>query len=138
MRMRGIKFFDECKLFLTDVVSLIKSIFQEMKGIVKSQEIVKNYKPVENPQTFSTICNITNMTSPWNDQKQTSRGVHWKMCSKNMQQIYRRTPMTKCNFNKVAEAPAGGVLYKKVFLKISQKLQENTCARVSFLIKLQA
>ena len=27
MRMRGIKFFDECKLFLTDVVSLIKSIF---------------------------------------------------------------------------------------------------------------
>ena len=110
MRMRGIKFFDECKLFLTDVVSLIKSIFQEMTGIVKSQEIVKNYKPVENPQTFSTICNITNMTSAWNDQKQTSRGVHWKMYSKNMQQIYRRTPMPKCNFNKVAEAPAGGVL----------------------------
>ena len=26
---------------------------------------------------------------------------------------------------------------KKVFLKISQNLQENTCARVSFLIKLQ-
>ena len=27
---------------------------------------------------------------------------------------------------------------KKVFLKISQNSQENTCARVSFLIKLQA
>ena len=27
---------------------------------------------------------------------------------------------------------------KKVFLKISQNLQANTCARVSFLIKLQA
>ena len=27
---------------------------------------------------------------------------------------------------------------KRVFLKISQKSQENTCARVSFLIKLQA
>ena len=27
---------------------------------------------------------------------------------------------------------------KKVFLKISKKLQENTCARVSFLIKLQS
>ena len=26
----------------------------------------------------------------------------------------------------------------KVFLEISQNLQENTCARVSFLIKLQA
>ena len=27
---------------------------------------------------------------------------------------------------------------KKVFLEISQNPQENTCARVSFLIKLQA
>ena len=27
---------------------------------------------------------------------------------------------------------------KKVFLKISQNSQENTCARVSFLIKMQA
>ena len=27
---------------------------------------------------------------------------------------------------------------KKVLMKISQNLQENTCARVSFLIKLQA
>ena len=35
------------------------------------------------------------------------------------------------------EAATGGVL-KKVFLKISQNSQEDTCARVSFLIKLQA
>ena len=34
----------------------------------------------------------------------------------------------------VLEAATGGVL----FLEISLKLQENTCARVSFLIKLQA
>ena len=27
---------------------------------------------------------------------------------------------------------------KKVFLQVSQNPQENTCARVSFLIKLQA
>ena len=27
---------------------------------------------------------------------------------------------------------------KKVFLEISQNLQESTCARVSFVIKLQA
>ena len=33
---------------------------------------------------------------------------------------------------------ARGVLWKKVFLEISQNSQENTCARVSFLIKLQA
>ena len=31
-----------------------------------------------------------------------------------------------------------GVLQKKIFLEISQNSQESTCARVSFLIKLQA
>ena len=34
-------------------------------------------------------------------QKQPSRGVLRKRCSINMQQIYRRTPMPKCDFNKV-------------------------------------
>ena len=34
------------------------------------------------------------------------------------------------------EAATRGVLYNKVFLEISQNSQENTCARVSFLIKL--
>ena len=33
---------------------------------------------------------------------------------------------------------AGGVLWEKVFLEISQNSQENTCARDSSLIKLQA
>ena len=36
------------------------------------------------------------------------------------------------------EAATGAVLRKKVFLKILQNLQESTCARVCFLIKLQA
>ena len=36
-------------------------------------------------------------------QKQPSRGVLRKRCSKNMPQIYRRTPMPKCDFNKAAE-----------------------------------
>ena len=35
-------------------------------------------------------------------QKQPSRGVLRKRCSENMQHIYRRTPMPKCDFNKVA------------------------------------
>ena len=38
---------------------------------------------------------------------------------------------------KHSEAATRGVLCKKVFLEISQNSQENTCARVSFLIKLQ-
>ena len=35
-------------------------------------------------------------------QEQPSRGVLKKRCSGNMQQIYRRTPMPKWDFNKVA------------------------------------
>ena len=36
-------------------------------------------------------------------QKQPLKGVLEKRCSENMQQIYRRTPMPKCNFNKAAK-----------------------------------
>ena len=36
------------------------------------------------------------------NQKQPPRGVPRKRSSKNMLQIYRRTPMPKCDFNKVA------------------------------------
>ena len=36
-------------------------------------------------------------------QKQPLRGVSEKRCSENIQQIYRRTPILKCNFNKVAK-----------------------------------
>ena len=36
-------------------------------------------------------------------QKQPSRGVLKKRCSENIQQIYARTPMLKCDFNKVAK-----------------------------------
>ena len=36
-------------------------------------------------------------------QKEPSRGVLRKRCSENMQQIYRRTRMPKCDFNKVAK-----------------------------------
>ena len=39
----------------------------------------------------------------WDIQKQPSRGVLRKRCSENMQQIYRRTPMPTCDFNKVAK-----------------------------------
>ena len=38
----------------------------------------------------------------------------------------------------ITEAVTRKCSVKKVFLKISQNLQENICARVSFLIKLQA
>ena len=36
-------------------------------------------------------------------QKQSPSGVPRKTCSENIQQIYRRTPMPKCDFNKLAK-----------------------------------
>ena len=36
-------------------------------------------------------------------QKQSPRRVLREKCSEKMQQIYRRTPMSKCDFNKVAK-----------------------------------
>ena len=55
--------------------------------------------------------------------KQPSRGVLRKMCSKNMQQIYRKTPIPKCDFNKVEITLQYGcspinllhIIYKKTF-----------------------
>ena len=41
------------------------------------------------------------------------------------------------SLNYAKEAANGGVPEETVFLEISQNSQENTCARVSFLIKLQ-
>ena len=42
------------------------------------------------------------------------------------------------NHKKTTEAATRGVLCKKMLLETLQNSQENTCARVSFLIKLQA
>ena len=41
-------------------------------------------------------------------------------------------------FHLLEEAAAEGVLLEKVFLEILQYSQENTCGKVSCLIKLQA
>ena len=37
----------------------------------------------------------------YNEQKHSSRGVPRRICSENMQQVYRRTLISKCDFNKV-------------------------------------
>ena len=52
----------------------------------------------------------------YSKQKQPPRGVVSKSCSENMQQIYRRTPMPKCDFNKVAlqlRTPLDGCFWVK-------------------------
>ena len=46
-------------------------------------------------------------------------------------------PSIQVIFYPTSEAATEGVLQKQMFLKTSQNSQENTCSRVSFLIKLQ-
>ena len=60
-----------------------------------------------------------------------------------MKQSLKEVLQNNCSWGPVAkfkektDAATRGVLYKKVFLKILQNSQENTCTRVSFFIKLQ-
>ena len=51
---------------------------------------------------FEIIREINLMFCHGKVQKHPSRDVFWKRCSENMHQIYKRTPMPKCDFNKVA------------------------------------
>ena len=58
-------------------------------------------------ETFVTEINrlISSIKSLYREnlQKQSARAVLKKRCSENMQQIYRRAPMLKCDFSKVAK-----------------------------------
>ena len=42
-------------------------------------------------------------TIPVDMKQQSSRGALRKRCPENIRQIYRRTPMLKCDFNKAAK-----------------------------------
>ena len=57
----------------------------------------------------------------WKMQKQPSINVFRKRCSENMQQIYRRLLMSKCDFNKVA---------LKLYIEITLR---HGCSPVNFL-----
>ena len=73
-------------------------------------------------------------------QRQLSRGVLRKRCSENMQQIYRRTSMPKCDFNKVAlrhGCSLGNLLhiFRTPFLKNTSRwlpLEIHNTSRVSY------
>ena len=72
------------------------TIFVKQQNIVlqtnnKDNTISKQSKQEKNKQSVTMEI-----------QKQPPRGVLNKRCSENVQQIYRRAPMSKCDFNKVA------------------------------------
>ena len=51
---------------------------------------------------YEESLNVTNLVIWFEIQKQPSRDILVKRYSENMQQIYRRAPISKCDFNKVA------------------------------------
>ena len=57
---------------------------------------------------------------------------------KTFRSYYSQGHSQRFSLSETSETATGGVLYTKVFLRISQISQENICDRVSFLIKLQA
>ena len=67
----------------------------------------------------------------------------WKRCLKecNFPSRFERTlkkVFLSAKSDQHIEPATRGVLWKKVFSEISQNSQKNTCARISFLIKLKA
>ena len=60
------------------------------------------------------------------------------MLSGDFKEKVREFIVTHQTFSFMTESVAWKSSVKRVFLKISQNSQENTCARVLFLIKLQA
>ena len=88
--------------------------FECDKCCLKQERLYRNLEYVEN-LSFKNYKSMIVMSSyyvlvprhkdqyPLNQQKQSSRGVLRKRCSKYMQQIYRRTSMPKCDFKKVGK-----------------------------------
>ena len=78
------------------------------------------WKLLNSPQMKAILCTFTEkfqrriQNNPYSEvysvQKQPFTGVFRKRCSENLQQIYRRTPMPNCDFNKVIKLYCGRTL----------------------------
>ena len=67
-----------------------------------SQNWIRTHNVCYTFRLFIIVSAWWSITCLINWQRQSPRGILSKMCSENMQQIYRKTPMPKCYFNKVA------------------------------------
>ena len=69
---------------------------------------------------------------------QSSKGVFRKRCPENMQQIYRRTPMSKCNFNNATLCKALISIMKLYWnLTLTCSFYKNTSEGSFLSIKIQ-
>ena len=74
----------------------------ESNSLLLDSILMRKFDTVSNKEMklMRTIFFMKNINK---NMKQPSRGVLRKRCSENMQRIYKRTPMSKCDFNKVAK-----------------------------------
>ena len=92
------------------------------------------YMKVMQCQSFEgqqCICTPSSLTKKQLHQHLKLKKIDWQLVNWN----YSYSMLQKVQEK---EAATRGVLWKKVFLEISQNSQENTCVRASFLIKHQA
>ena len=85
--------------------------------------------PSEGSVYFSETTSVSDFTKSSRKtifSKQPFRGVFIKRCSENMQQVYRRTPMPKCDFNKVAKQPYWNHTSAWVFCKLAAYFQKTS------------
>ena len=86
----------------------VMKIFTELtcaQSLVTNRFITKIYAVRDLLCIYIAMCKSLSLSlwaCKWKWQKQSLRSVLGKRCSENMQQIYRRIPTPKCDFNKVA------------------------------------
>ena len=89
------------RCFSVNITKLFESAFLydiSGKRLLDKTNILVVYKWQEKKSKKS----VTSCKKYIYKQKQPSRDVPKKRCSENIQQIFRRTPIPKCDFNKVA------------------------------------
>ena len=86
--------FHLCHLYFQSFLFQHKYFFSNALRLALNFNNIRNLKHV---LTWDTLSNR------YFKQKQPPTGVLKKKCCENMQDIYRRTPMLKCDFNKVAK-----------------------------------
>ena len=88
---------------ITDCSRFNISLEKRIKRIVSQETKFKSNVKKTAQQHFKVFCKCEYICQAELLQKQSPRGVLSKRSSENIQQIYSRIPMPKCDFNKFAK-----------------------------------
>ena len=128
--------FEICEIFKETFFSVHLLLSIDYVNIYLSQYFFQDIFPSGNLWGYSKLLLLWfinfNRSNLINEQKQLLTKVSCKNRYSSKQLLNRVSSWL------FAEIAIVGVLYRKVFLEISQNSQENSSAAISFLIKLQA